>query len=59
MDNTIHVKILTHYGRVTIRPDCETSRRFCELLGQVTLTEDNVKKIKELGYEIKQREVRL
>lgn len=48
----LRVERLSHYGRVTIRPACDVSRAFAALLGQKTLTEDNVEGIKKLGYRV-------
>lgn len=53
------VSVLNHWGRVTIRPECELSRKFAELLGQKTLTEADIEIIKKLGYEVKTKEVKL
>jgi len=59
MDRILTVSIVEHYGRETIRPECELSRNFAALLGQRTLTRTNINKIKELGYIIKLKEVNL
>lgn len=58
-EKTLTVSVIEAYGKLTIRPQCETSRLFCELLGQKTLTEENVEAIKALGYVIKVKEFRL
>lgn len=53
------VSIRDYFGRATIRPECEQSRLFAELLKQSTLTEEDVTVIKKLGYEVKTLEVKL
>ena len=58
-ERVIFVSVRDYFGRVTIRPECETARLFCELLKQKNLTEVNCEVIKKLGYEIKTKEVRL
>ena len=50
----IHVAIKSIYGKNTIYPACDSSTTFCEMLGQKTLTTENIKYIKELGYDINQ-----
>ena len=56
---TLVVRIYHYWGRLTIRPECDRSKLFAELLGQKTLTEENIQVIKRLGYEIKTLEVAL
>ena len=41
------------YGRRLIYPACETSDILCKLAGTTTLTDQAVKYIKALGYNIK------
>jgi hypothetical protein len=48
----IHVLLKTNYGNQTIYPNCESSRTFCKLLDQKTLTPLDVKYIRELGYKV-------
>lgn len=55
-DRILYVTVINHYGRETIRPECELSRKFCDLLRQKTLTRFDVNRIKELGYIIKIKE---
>jgi hypothetical protein len=55
----LRVEVKRHYGQTTVYPRCPVSRLFCELLGQKTLTRENVEKIKKLGFEVKQEEVKL
>ena len=56
-ERTLTVTIVEYFGRVTIRPECELSRKFCRLLEQKTLTQYDIERIKELGYVIKQKEI--
>lgn len=48
----IHVKVKTNYGNQTIYPNCESSKTFCQMLDQKTLTPLNIKYIRELGYQL-------
>jgi hypothetical protein len=48
----IHVQVKTNYGNQTIYPNCESSKTFCRMLDQKTLTPLNIKYIRELGYKI-------
>lgn len=48
----IHVRLKTNYGQQQIYPNCESSKTFCKLLDQQTLTPLNVRYIKDLGYEV-------
>lgn len=48
----IHVVVKTNYGNQTIYPNCESSKTFCKMLDQKTLTPLNIKYIRELGYQI-------
>lgn len=48
----IHVLVKTNYGNQTIYPNCESSKTFCRMLDQKTLTPLNIKYIRELGYKI-------
>lgn len=46
----IQVSIRNVYGVEKIYPICETAKLFTNLLGQTTLTQDDVRNIKALGY---------
>ena len=46
------VQIKNVYGSEKIYPYCEDAKTFCKLLGQTTLTDINIKYIKELGYTL-------
>ena len=48
----IQVTIRKVYGRENIYPACEKADNFCRLLGQATLTHDNITIIKDLGYTV-------
>lgn len=58
---TLTVSVRSPYGVETIYPECPLSRLFCELLGQKTLTKENVENIKRLGFffYVKTNEVKL
>lgn len=53
------VRKLIWYGRITLQPECDESRLFAMLLGQKTLTEENIEVIKKLGYEFRTLEEKL
>lgn len=48
----ISVMIKNVYGVSKIYPVGETAQGFCDLLGQKTLTEQDIQKIKALGYKV-------
>ena len=50
--NTLEVSPLRSYGRIEYRPESETARLFCELLGQKNLTQGNIAVIKRLGLKV-------
>lgn len=50
----LFVSVSKPYGVETIRPECELSRGFAELLKQKTLTAGDVELIKRLGFEVVQ-----
>jgi hypothetical protein len=50
---TLIIEIKSIYGQDKIYPVCTQAKGFCKLLGQKTLTEDNLRVIKnELGYSL-------
>ena len=49
---TMQVNIKSVYGREHIYPVSKNAQIFCTMLDQNTLTLDNIKHIKLLGYEI-------
>lgn len=49
---TIQVVIKQVYGRETIYPECEKAKLFAKIKGQKTLTSDDIRVIKDLGYKI-------
>lgn len=54
MKDHIEVEIKTKYGRDIVYPVDRKAHLFCELLGgQLSLTEDNIKHIKSLGYQVR------
>ena len=50
MNQTLKVSIVSRYGVDTIRPECDLARKFCTLIQQKTLTSEDVRRIKDLGY---------
>ena len=53
MDTYINVEIKSIYGKQRIYPACEKAETFCKLIGQNTLTDLDVQRIKELGFEVR------
>lgn len=51
------VSVSLAYGREIFTPQCPGTRLFAELLGQKTLTRENIEVIKKLGYEVRIQEV--
>ena len=50
--NEIKVKIKESYGRTLIYPDCATARAFTELTNTKTLSLQNIKTIRAMGYSV-------
>lgn len=48
----IIVSVKNVYGRETIYPECAKAKTFARLIRQKTLTVDDVREIKSLGYKI-------
>ena len=48
----IKVSSAREYWKIRLRPMCEKARLFCAIIGSKTFTEDQVRMIKELGYEV-------
>jgi len=55
------IEIKEKYGNTLFYPACEASQVFAKLLNQSTLTENNLKLIKQLGYtiEFKQKTINI
>lgn len=51
--NEIIVEPRTVYGVTKIYPKCEKAKLFAQLVGQKTLTQDNLDTIKKLGVSIR------
>ena len=49
---TIQVQIKNVYGKETIYPICEKAKIFADMVGQKTLTRQNIHFIKALGYTV-------
>ena len=58
---TITIELKNVYGVERIKPVDANADLFCRLLGQSTLTTENIKVIKALGYEVlvKQQQFKL
>jgi hypothetical protein len=48
----IKVQIRTVYGRDTVYPACADARRFADIAGSKTLTDQTLRLVRDLGYEI-------
>lgn len=40
------------YGKVLFYPVCDNSKVFAAIADQITLSESNIRRIKQLGYEV-------
>ena len=50
----ITIELKWQYGNCAFYPLCETSKRFAQIAGTKTLTQDALRIIKAMGYEINQ-----
>jgi hypothetical protein len=50
---SITVQIKSVFGRDVIYPACAKATGFCKLIGQKSLTDEQIVQIKSLGYEVK------
>lgn len=48
----VTVKIKNVYGRELVYPVCSLAQIFCTIAKSQTLTKENIKSIKELGYTV-------
>ena len=51
---SITIELKWQYGNCAFYPLCETSRRFAQIAGTKTLTQDALRTIKLMGYTINQ-----
>lgn len=51
---SITIELKWQYGNCAFYPLCETSKRFAQIAGTKTLTQDALRIIKSMGYEINQ-----
>ena len=51
---SITIELKWQYGNCAFYPLCETSKRFAQIAGTKTLTQDALRIIKSMGYEITQ-----
>ena len=49
---SITIELKWQYGNCAFDPLCETSKRFAQIAGTKTLTQDALRIIKAMGYEI-------
>ena len=49
----ITVSVKSVYGKEAIYPVCQTAHHFCSMLGQKTLTRDNIMWVKLMGFVVK------
>jgi hypothetical protein len=53
----ITVRVTNNFGNRAIYPVCNDAQTFAELAGTTTLTDDSIRLVKALGYEVQiQRE---
>lgn len=52
----IFVRHIEYCGRETYRPECPVSMGFARLLKQKTLTRENIDAIKDMGFEVKEKQ---
>jgi hypothetical protein len=41
-----------NYGKTMFYPVCDNSKVFAAIAGQITLSETNIRRIRQLGYEV-------
>lgn len=49
---SVQVQVKNVYGNETIYPVCDKAKTFASMVGQKTLTRDNIEHIKKLGYSV-------
>ena len=49
----IQVLVREVYGQIKFYPKCEKARTFASIAGTTTLTEATLRKVMQLGYEVK------
>jgi hypothetical protein len=54
--NSITVTVRKVYGNAVIYPACPASRNFAAIAGTKTLTLDALRRIKDMGYTITERQ---
>ena len=48
----ITVRIANNFGNRAIYPVCDDAKKFSELVGTKTLTDETIRLVKDLGYEV-------
>ena len=51
-DKQITILAKDNYGKTMFYPACETSRLFAAIARTATLSETNIRRIQQLGYEV-------
>ena len=52
MGKTIQIEVKVHYGVERFYPICDTGKVFAQLTNSKTLSDDSLRLIKQLGYDI-------
>lgn len=52
MNTTLKITIKSVYGKETIYPACEQSRRLADMVGTKTLTQDTVRQAIAMGFRV-------
>jgi hypothetical protein len=48
----IKVTVTNNYGREAVYPACAITDKFCAMLGQKTLTRQNIEFIRDMGFTV-------
>jgi hypothetical protein len=49
----IRVRVKDVYGTTKFYPECESAKVFASIAGTTTLTEETLRRIKRLGFDVK------
>lgn len=55
MKNSIIIEVKTVYGIERIYPVCDNAKLFAFIAGTKTLSEENLRAVRKLGFEIEQK----
>jgi hypothetical protein len=53
MDYEVTVRVREVYGHAKYYPECDAAKVFASIAGTTTLTEQTLKRIKRLGFDVK------